>query len=62
MSQDFRNYKVSIEKARKVLSFHPKHDVESIIKDLVENLAQVQGLRQPRLLQYPGLQDPGKEG
>lgn len=34
--QDYRNYKVSIEKARKVLSFHPKHDVESIIEDLVE--------------------------
>lgn len=35
--QDYRNYKVSIEKARKVLSFHPKHDVESIIEDLVEH-------------------------
>jgi nucleoside-diphosphate-sugar epimerase len=35
--QDYRNYKVSIEKARKVLSFHPKHDVESIIEDLVAN-------------------------
>lgn len=33
--QDYRNYKVSIDKARKVLSFHPKHDVESIIEDLV---------------------------
>jgi nucleoside-diphosphate-sugar epimerase len=36
--QDYRNYKVSIEKANKVLSFHPKHDVESIIQDLVENI------------------------
>ncbi|MDQ1350566.1 MAG: NAD-dependent epimerase/dehydratase family protein [Acidobacteriota bacterium] len=35
--QDYRNYKVSIEKAKKVLSFHPKHDVEKIIEDLVEN-------------------------
>lgn len=35
--QDYRNYKVSIEKANKVLSFHPKHDVETIIKDLVDN-------------------------
>lgn len=33
--QDYRNYKVSIDKARKVLSFHPKHGVESIIEDLV---------------------------
>jgi nucleoside-diphosphate-sugar epimerase len=36
--QDYRNYKVSIEKANKVLSFHPKHDVETIIRDLVTNL------------------------
>ena len=35
--QDYRNYKVSIDKARKVLSFHPNHDVESIIEDLVAN-------------------------
>lgn len=35
--QDYRNYKVSIDKAKKVLSFHPKHDVETIIEDLVEN-------------------------
>jgi nucleoside-diphosphate-sugar epimerase len=35
--QDYRNYKVSIEKARKVLSFHPGHNVESIIEDLVAN-------------------------
>lgn len=35
--QDYRNYKVSIEKAKKVLSFHPKHDVETIIEDLVAN-------------------------
>jgi len=35
--QDYRNYKVSIEKAKKVLSFHPKNDVETIIQDLVEN-------------------------
>jgi len=35
--QDYRNYKVSIDKAKKVLSFHPKNDVETIIEDLVEN-------------------------
>ncbi|HLP62441.1 MAG TPA: SDR family oxidoreductase [Candidatus Deferrimicrobium sp.] len=35
--QDYRNYKVSIDKARNVLSFHPKHNVETIIEDLVEN-------------------------
>ncbi|MBI5496278.1 MAG: SDR family oxidoreductase [Deltaproteobacteria bacterium] len=36
--EDFRNYKVSTEKARNVLSFKPRHDVESIVKELAENL------------------------
>jgi nucleoside-diphosphate-sugar epimerase len=35
---DLRNYKVSIEKAQKVLSFKPKHSVEDIVKDLFVNL------------------------
>jgi nucleoside-diphosphate-sugar epimerase len=45
--QDYRNYKVSIEKARKVLSFHPKNDVESIIEDLVENRDKFQDFSNP---------------
>jgi nucleoside-diphosphate-sugar epimerase len=45
--QDYRNYKVSIEKARKVLSFHPKNDVESIIEDLVENRDKFQDFANP---------------
>lgn len=36
--QDFRNYKVSIEKAKNVLSFHPAHDVKTIVKDLIDNM------------------------
>lgn len=35
--QDFRNYKVSCEKARDILSIKPRHDVDSIIKDLIAN-------------------------
>lgn len=35
--QDFRNYKVSIEKASNVLSFHPKDDVRSIVTNLLDN-------------------------
>ncbi|MFA5832107.1 MAG: NAD(P)-dependent oxidoreductase [Bacteroidota bacterium] len=35
--QDFRNYKVSIEKATNILSFKPKHDVESILENLIAN-------------------------
>jgi nucleoside-diphosphate-sugar epimerase len=34
--QDFRNYKVSIEKARKVLSFKPQYSVKDIIAELVK--------------------------
>ncbi len=33
--EDFRNYKVSFEKAKNVLSFKPNHDVESIVYDLI---------------------------
>lgn len=46
--QDYRNYKVSIEKAKKVLSFHPKHDVETIIEDLVENREKFQDFTNPK--------------
>ncbi len=45
--QDYRNYKVSIEKANKVLSFHPKYDVEDIIKDLVDNLDKFKNFDNP---------------
>jgi nucleoside-diphosphate-sugar epimerase len=35
--QDIRNYKVSIEKAKNVLSFHPRHDVQCIVGDLMKH-------------------------
>lgn len=35
---DFRNYKVSFEKAKNVLSFHPTGDVKAIVGTLVDNL------------------------
>ena len=35
--QDFRNYKVSVEKAANVLSFHPTGTVKSIVGDLIDN-------------------------
>jgi len=34
--QDFRNYKVSIDKARNVLSFHPQNDVRAIVRQLIK--------------------------
>jgi nucleoside-diphosphate-sugar epimerase len=36
--QDFRNYKVSIEKAKNVLSFHPQHDVRAIVRQLIKEM------------------------
>ena len=36
--QDFRNYKVSIEKAKNVLSFHPADDVKSIVANLIDSM------------------------
>ena len=35
--QDYRNYKVSIEKARKVLSYKPRYDIDGIVQNLIEN-------------------------
>jgi nucleoside-diphosphate-sugar epimerase len=35
--QDFRNYKVSVEKAANVLSFHPTGSVKSIVYNLIEH-------------------------
>lgn len=36
--QDFRNYKVSIEKSKNVLSFHPADDVKAIVSKLIDNM------------------------
>jgi nucleoside-diphosphate-sugar epimerase len=35
---DVRNYKVSIERAETVLSFHPHHSVKSIVRSLIDNI------------------------
>ncbi len=45
--EDYRNYKVNIEKAKKVLSFHPKYDVDDIVKNLVENLEKFKDFENP---------------
>ncbi|MCP4659003.1 MAG: NAD(P)-dependent oxidoreductase [bacterium] len=37
---DIRNYKVSIDKAVRVLSFKPKHDVADIVEDLILHLSR----------------------
>jgi len=37
--EDFRNYKVTIDKARTYLGYQPQHAIENIIDDLFENQA-----------------------
>lgn len=38
--QDVRNYKVSVDKAANVLSFHPTGSVKAIVDDLIENMSK----------------------
>jgi len=38
--KDIRNYKVSVERAQNVLSFHARHDVPSILRNLLEHSPQ----------------------
>jgi nucleoside-diphosphate-sugar epimerase len=45
--EDFRNYKVSIEKAKNVLSFKPNHDVNSIVRELIANRDKFKDFENP---------------
>jgi nucleoside-diphosphate-sugar epimerase len=45
--QDFRNYKVSIERAKNVLSFHPSDDLKCIVNNLIDNMAKFQDWDNP---------------
>jgi nucleoside-diphosphate-sugar epimerase len=45
---DFRNYKVSCEKAIRSLSFKPQHDVASIVGDLFAHRDAFADFRDPR--------------
>lgn len=38
--QDFRNYKVTFERARTYLGFQPQHSVEDIIEDLFDHVSE----------------------
>lgn len=46
--QDFRNYKVTVDKAKNVLSFHPVNDVKSIVGSLVDHMDSYEGWDNPR--------------
>jgi nucleoside-diphosphate-sugar epimerase len=45
--KDFRNYKVTCEKAMNMLSFKPAHSVESILDELTENLGKFKDFDNP---------------
>jgi len=45
--QDFRNYKVSTQKAANVLSFHPTSNVKSIVYDLIDNFKKFEDMDNP---------------
>lgn len=38
--QDFRNYKVSIDKSKTLLGFQPQHSIEDIIEDLYSHVSE----------------------
>lgn len=46
--KDIRNYKVSIERAKTILSFHPQHDVRSIVRNLIENMSKIDDWDNPK--------------
>lgn len=45
--QDFRNYKVSTDKAKNVLSFHAADDVKAIVVNLIQNTDKFQDWSNP---------------
>ena len=45
--EDYRNYRVSVEKARHILNFAPKFHVEDIVKNLAENADKFQDMEDP---------------
>lgn len=46
--KDIRNYKVSIERAKTVLSFHPHQTVQSIVRNLISNMDKYGDLQNPK--------------
>ncbi len=46
--QDLRNYKVNFEKAQKVLSFKPRHEVTDIVRELIERKSAFGDFSDPR--------------
>lgn len=45
--QDYRNYKVALEKARNVLSFNPRYNIKDIVKNLIDNWDRFKDMDNP---------------
>jgi nucleoside-diphosphate-sugar epimerase len=45
--KDFRNYKVTVDKARNILSFKPKRSAEHIVMNLIDNLGAFKDFDNP---------------
>ena len=58
--EDYRNYKVSIEKARTTLGFRPKYDLEATIEDLYSHRAEFADSGERQVLQHQGLRRDGR--
>lgn len=63
-NKDVRNYKVNVDKARNVLSFHSRHDVRCIVRNLVENMSKFSDWSNPLYynIETFRLLDSGKDG
>jgi len=46
--KDMRNYKVSIERAETILSFHPHQSVKSIVRNLISNMDKCSDWENPK--------------
>ena len=46
--EDYRNYKVKVDKAINVLSFKPNHDIKAIVNNLIENQDKFSDFSNPK--------------
>ena len=46
--EDYRNYKVNIDKAQNTLSFKPRYDIDKIVQDLIDNYEKFKDMKNPK--------------
>jgi nucleoside-diphosphate-sugar epimerase len=60
--KDMRNYKVSVERANTILSFHPHQNVRSIVRNLVANMDKYGDYDNPRYYNIRVFKELGETG